>query len=106
MLYTGVYNRFQEQHLSLRAPSTSVASTKAVVMGLSLTCPLLCTPRLFPNQRWVPWPRSLFLAPSGAQRFTHSLVFMHATMSKQSHQPSKPCSVFTSLAGGCSYLSF
>lgn len=78
---------------SLGAPSVSVASTKAVVMGLSLTCPLLCTPRLFPNQRWVPWLHSLFLAPSGAQRFRHSPVFMRATMSKRSRQPSTPCSV-------------
>lgn len=75
MLYTSMCNRFQQQDFSLRAPSSSVASTKAVVMGLSLTCPLLCTPRLFPNQQWVPWPPSLFLALSGAQRFTHSLVY-------------------------------
>lgn len=61
MLYTSMCNRFQQQHFSLKAPSASIASTKAVVMGLSLTCPLLCTPRLFPNQRWVPWPPPLFL---------------------------------------------
>lgn len=84
---------FNSSSSSLGAPSVSVASTKAVVMGLSLTCPLLCTARLFPNQRWVPWPHSLFLAPSGAQRFRHSPVFMRATMSKRSHQPSTPCSV-------------
>lgn len=84
MLCTCMCNRFQQQHFSLRAPAASIASTKAVAMALSLTCPLLCTARLFPKQRQVPLASSSMPGTVRSTKVYPLAGLLHATLSKRS----------------------
>lgn len=86
MLYTSMGNGFQQQHFSLRAPSASIASTKAAVMGLSLHAHCSAHPVCFLTNggshglllySWHLWehkglPTSWFTARNSEQKISQS----------------------------------